>query len=229
MPHNIYMSNNIEFYYRPASEVEVANTASALLQHSCNELGLKVEYENFAILAYKNEEMIASIIGKIFLDWLHIDLVWVKEEERNKGLGKQLILKTVICATNYGLSGIEVWTQSWQAPEFYSKQGFEEFAVIPDFIPSKSRYCLRYYLRQDARPQNEQKPLSEIIQDSIDGYFRMHGEDLPSSGIYDRLLPLFEKPLIDATLKATNGNQLKASKLLGINRNTLRKKLKNLV
>jgi DNA-binding protein Fis/ribosomal protein S18 acetylase RimI-like enzyme len=222
------MPHNIKFYCRPATESETTISASHLLQHSCDALGLKVDYNSFAILAYQNDEMIGSIIGKIFLDWLHLDLVWVTQKERSLGLGKELILKTIDYAIEYGLSGIEVWTQTWQAPQFYIKQGFEELAVIPDFIPGKKRYCLRYYLRQEARPEiipQNNKPLPQIIGDSIDEYFKMHGEDLPSSGIYDRLLPLFEKPLIDATLKATGGNQLKAAKLLGINRNTLRKKI----
>ena len=49
-----------------------------------------------------------------------------------------------------------------------------------------------------------------------------------SQGIYDRVLEQVEYPLLLLTLKATRGNQLKAAKLLGINRNTLRKKISDL-
>ena len=79
-------------------------------------------------------------------------------------------------------------------------------------------------MRADA-PQ-EDTPLSEIIRAHMQAYFKSHGGDLPSPGIYDRLMPLFEKPLIEITLQATHGNQLKAARVLGINRNTLHKKLK---
>lgn len=48
---------------------------------------------------------------------------------------------------------------------------------------------------------------------------------LPLPGLYDRVMPLLEKPLIEMTLRATGGNQLKAAYILGINRNTLRKKI----
>ncbi len=59
-------------------------------------------------------------------------------------------------------------------------------------------------------------------------YFAEFGAGLPPDGVYDRLLAEVERPLISACLDATGGNQLKAAKLLGINRNTLRKKLTDL-
>ncbi len=59
-------------------------------------------------------------------------------------------------------------------------------------------------------------------------YFADFGGNLPPDGVYDRLLAEVEKPLISACLEATGGNQLKAAQLLGINRNTLRKKLTDL-
>jgi two-component system nitrogen regulation response regulator GlnG len=47
----------------------------------------------------------------------------------------------------------------------------------------------------------------------------------PPDGLYDRLLPAFERPVLETALALTAGNQLKAAKLLGVNRNTLRKML----
>ena len=52
------------------------------------------------------------------------------------------------------------------------------------------------------------------------------GEILPTEGLYNRIIQEVEIPLIKLTLNACNGNQLKCAKILGINRNTLRKKLK---
>ena len=56
-------------------------------------------------------------------------------------------------------------------------------------------------------------------------YFEEHGESLPPEGVYQRFLQEFEYPLISNTLAACNGNQIKAAKVLGLNRNTLRKKI----
>jgi two-component system, NtrC family, nitrogen regulation response regulator GlnG len=59
-------------------------------------------------------------------------------------------------------------------------------------------------------------------------YFASHGDGLPASGLYDRVLHEVEGPLVNATLAATRGNQIKAAELLGLNRNTLRKKIRDL-
>ena len=68
--------------------------------------------------------------------------------------------------------------------------------------------------------------LQKNVEAHLRQYFAAHSEDhLPPPGLYDRILPLVEKPLIEMTLRATGGNQLKAAFVLGINRNTLRKKI----
>ena len=51
---------------------------------------------------------------------------------------------------------------------------------------------------------------------------------LPPPGIYDRVLAEVERPLISLCLAATKGNQIRAAQLLGLNRNTLRKKIREL-
>jgi two-component system nitrogen regulation response regulator GlnG len=70
--------------------------------------------------------------------------------------------------------------------------------------------------------------LSESVERHIGEYFAAHGEGLPVRGLYDRVLREIERPLIRQTLRATRGNQIKAAELLGLNRNTLRKKIREL-
>ena len=59
-------------------------------------------------------------------------------------------------------------------------------------------------------------------------YFDLHGGALPPPGLYDRILREMEVPLIEIALDATAGNQAQCADLLGINRNTLRKKITDL-
>ena len=63
------------------------------------------------------------------------------------------------------------------------------------------------------------------VEKHLKQYFELHKNELPASGLYDRIIHEVERPLIIKTLKLVRGNQLKASELLGINRNTLRKKI----
>ncbi len=70
--------------------------------------------------------------------------------------------------------------------------------------------------------------LAAAVEYHIRGYFSAHKGGLPSAGLYDRVLREVERPLIVLTLGATRGNQIKAAHLLGLNRNTLRKKIREL-
>ena len=76
--------------------------------------------------------------------------------------------------------------------------------------------------------EDKKMSLGDSAYYHIDKYFNSLGDDLPSSGLFERIIREVEKPLIQATMKRTSGNQIKASEILGINRNTLRKKIKQL-
>lgn len=74
----------------------------------------------------------------------------------------------------------------------------------------------------------EGEKLSQSIARHLQRYFDLHGGQLPPAGVYDRVLRELEVPLIEIALDATGGNQAKCADLLGINRNTLRKKITDL-
>jgi two-component system nitrogen regulation response regulator GlnG len=76
--------------------------------------------------------------------------------------------------------------------------------------------------------QMEAGGLSDSVEQHLKTYFDAHGDGLPTAGLYDRILREIERPLISLTLAATQGNQVKAADVLGINRNTLRKKIREL-
>ena len=70
--------------------------------------------------------------------------------------------------------------------------------------------------------------LSEAVDYHLQRYFDLHGDQLPPPGLYDRILREIERPLIQIALDACSGNQLRCAELLGINRNTLRKRVNEL-
>ncbi len=70
--------------------------------------------------------------------------------------------------------------------------------------------------------------LSASVARHVKRYFDLHGGSLPPAGLYQRILREVELPLIEIALDATSGNQAKCAELLGINRNTLRKKITDL-
>ena len=70
--------------------------------------------------------------------------------------------------------------------------------------------------------------LASDVDKHLRRYFDLHGSQLPPNGVYQRILKEVELPLIIIALDATGGNQAKCANLLGINRNTLRKKISEL-
>jgi two-component system, NtrC family, nitrogen regulation response regulator GlnG len=80
----------------------------------------------------------------------------------------------------------------------------------------------------DAPPPEDASSIGGSLERHLASYFGEFGNRLPPPGLYQRVLREVEVPLISAALGATRGNQIKAAELLGLNRNTLRKKIREL-
>lgn len=78
------------------------------------------------------------------------------------------------------------------------------------------------------RSAGDTEKLGASVARHLKRYFDLHGNMLPPPGLYQRILREVEIPLIEIALDATGGNQAKCADLLGINRNTLRKKITDL-
>jgi two-component system nitrogen regulation response regulator GlnG len=81
---------------------------------------------------------------------------------------------------------------------------------------------------RDASGRLTDETLGQSVDRHLRAYFSAHQGRLPAHGLYDRILQEVERPLLSICLEATRGNQIKAAELLGLNRNTLRKKLREL-
>src|SRR3954449_2861702 len=103
---------------------------------------------------------------------------------------------------------------------------YAEDTVDEDVITLELQHSRSPTLTPDAAPTDDS--LGNAIERHIDRYFRAHDGALPPTGVYDRLIREVERPLIARALAATRGNQLKAADVLGLNRNTLRKKIRDL-
>ena len=78
------------------------------------------------------------------------------------------------------------------------------------------------------RTAGNTEKLGASVERHLRRYFDLHGNMLPPAGLYARILREVEAPMIEIALEATGGNQAKCADLLGINRNTLRKKITDL-
>jgi len=93
-----------------------------------------------------------------------------------------------------------------------------------------SRIIERELQEQAPPPMGEDGPmtLSALVERHLSSHFADQPDGVPAPGLYDRILEEVERPLIRLTLAATRGNQVRAADILGLNRNTLRKKIVDL-
>jgi GNAT superfamily N-acetyltransferase len=108
------------------------------LQHGGEE-----HYQRLCFVVYApDQEIIGGVIGATYWNWCFIDLMWVKEELRGRGYGQHLLMLAEDEARKRGAQNVYLDTFSFQAPDFYKKQGYRVFGELQDFPPGHQRYFL---------------------------------------------------------------------------------------
>ena len=83
----------------------------------------------------ENGTPIGGLLGGTYWGWMYVDVLWVHEGHRGKGIGSRLLQAAETEARHRGCHHVHLDTMSWQAPAFYKKHGYTEIGVLPD-IPS---------------------------------------------------------------------------------------------
>jgi GNAT superfamily N-acetyltransferase len=77
----------------------------------------------------------AGLKGKSEYSWLFVDWLWVSPPHRNRGIGARLLGKAEEIARGRGCIGVHLGSLTFQAPDFYRRQGYEEVGRVEDFPP----------------------------------------------------------------------------------------------
>lgn len=98
--------------------------------------------ERFALLIRDetSDEVIGGLYGRSLYSWLFVELLAVPDQCRGQGMGTRLMQMAEEHARKNRCVGIWLDTFSFQAPEFYRKLGFVEFAKVEDFPPGHQRF-----------------------------------------------------------------------------------------
>ena len=94
------------------------------------------------VLQSAEQGFAGGVIGELFWDWFHIDLLWVKDELRGCGYGHRLLTRAEDEARQRGAKNAYLDTFSFQAPDFYQRHGYQVFGELKDFPPGHQRYFL---------------------------------------------------------------------------------------
>ena len=86
--------------------------------------------------------IIGGILGGTYWGWMYIDILWVREDCRKKGIGSKLLAEAEKEAIKRSCHHVHVDTMSWQAPDFYKKHGYEIMGILPDIPKGNQKYLL---------------------------------------------------------------------------------------
>ena len=119
-----------------ASEDEVrASTLGTLLREfNYKRVGRYPEGQSVYLNA-KDEggNLLGGFRGEIYFHWLFVNVLYVEERERGKGLGTRLLTEGEVRAKAKGALRSRLDTFEWQAPGFYLKHGYRELVRMPDY------------------------------------------------------------------------------------------------
>jgi GNAT superfamily N-acetyltransferase len=107
--------------------------------------GRPIDYRSLAIFLTHpdTDELLGGLFGSTQYSILHIDLLFVPEEMRGAGLGRQLMEQAEQEAVQRGCHAAWLDTFSFQAPSFYERLGYTVFGTLQDYLPGHSRFFLR--------------------------------------------------------------------------------------
>jgi GNAT superfamily N-acetyltransferase len=98
------------------------------------------------VLQAPDQEIVGGALGEIYWEWFHLDLLWIKDELRGQGHGRRLLKRVEDEARQRGAKHVFLDTFSFQAPDFYTRLGYEVFGELPDFPLGHQRYFLKRQL-----------------------------------------------------------------------------------
>ena len=96
------------------------------------------EREPLEIYELDGDTVIGGLVGQTWVGWLHIDLLWVRDQRT--GLGTRLMARAEEIARERGCLGIRLETWSFQAPDFYRRCGYEVAGEVHDHPPGAVDY-----------------------------------------------------------------------------------------
>lgn len=136
----------VQFRSGTVSEQLQQTITDGFREHSLKKEAPKFEKFSYHWTAEENEESLGVLTAYSQWDWLYVDELIVFDDQRGTGVGRRLITAAENYANEHGMTGLWLWTQSWQAEGFYQRLGYEEFVRFPNFPKGHERIGFRKFL-----------------------------------------------------------------------------------
>ncbi len=100
-------------------------------------------FNQTAVFARIDNSVVGGAVGLINWNWLYVSTLWVSPDQRNAGLGSRLLNELMQVGNRRGCIDVHLDTFTFQAPGFYEKLGFEQFARLDNYPDGHSRCFYR--------------------------------------------------------------------------------------
>ena len=143
------MNLRIEQSQNPTDDEEQA-ILLPLRAHNAAKAGASVQEPIALLIRDEHDEILGGLYGRIFYQWLYVELLAVPEQARGQGMGTKLMHMAEDLAREKGCIGVWLDTFDFQAPGFYQKLGYSELGQIVDYPPGHKRFFFQKRLTNDA-------------------------------------------------------------------------------
>jgi GNAT superfamily N-acetyltransferase len=101
------------------------------------------KHRDLAVLARKDGEVVGGVLGTTYWNWLFVEILWISDAFRRRGLGRKLMLAAEREAVTRGCLHAHLDTFDFQALPFYQKLGYQIFGQLEDYPIGHTRYFLQ--------------------------------------------------------------------------------------
>lgn len=124
------------------SKQEIDFVVESLQQFNTERVGPD-GHTHLCLVDYDAEgNVIAGLLGGTYWGWMYVDILWVHQDHRNKGIASRLLAAAEQEALQRGCHHVHLDTMSWQAPAFYQKHGYEVMGIFPDMPSGNQKYLM---------------------------------------------------------------------------------------
>lgn len=127
----------MNFNITPATEEEVRSgfIGRQLREFNYRYVGEYPEVQYIRLNARDEEgKVVGGLRAVVMMHWLRIEVLWVHDDVRGKGIGSQLLLEAERMSRELGARNSALETFEWQAPRFYARHGYEEVSRLDNYV-----------------------------------------------------------------------------------------------
>ena len=105
-------------------------------------------HQRMVLLVKKDTAVIGGLVGCTYWNWMYIELFWVRENERNRGVGSRLMEKAEEIARDRRCRNVHLETHDFQSLDFYIRRKYVVFGELDDLPEGHTKYYLRKALHE---------------------------------------------------------------------------------